>query len=61
MSPAGGEVPLPDRVVEQRAHDERRVLQILEGLEQRDDVDAGERGLARQVHEPSLTRQQQHA
>src|SRR5256886_13604809 len=35
VAPAGGEVALPHRVVEQRADHERRVLQVLERLEQR--------------------------
>ena len=40
MPPASGEVPLPDRVAEQRTHDARRLLEILQRLEQRYDVDA---------------------
>jgi len=54
-------VSLPHRVAEQRTHDERRLLEILQGLEQRHDVEAGEGGLARQVHEATFARQQQHA
>jgi len=48
VPPASGEVSLPDRVAEQRTHDERRLLEILQGLEQRHDVEA--------VLEPSFTR-----
>ena len=52
----GLELASPQRVVEQRAHDARGVLQVFEGLEQRDDVEAGVGGLARQIHEPGLAR-----
>ena len=61
VAPASGEVALPDGIVEQRADDERRVLQVLERFEQRHDVDTRERRLARQVHQPCLPRQEQHA
>ena len=61
VPPPGGEVALPHGVVQQRADHERRVLQVLQGLEQRHDVDARERGLARQVHQPRLPREEQHA
>ena len=37
------------------------MLEVLERLEQRDDVDARQGRLPRQVHQPPLTGQQQHA
>ena len=59
MAPAGLELPAPHRVVEQRAHDARGVLQVVERLEQRDDVDMRARRLRREVHEPRLACEQQ--
>jgi hypothetical protein len=58
---ARGELPGVDRVGQQRAQHLRRPPQVVERFEQRHHVDARGRRVAREVHQPRLARQQQHA
>ena len=54
---ARGEVTAVDRIVEQRAQGGRRVLQVVDGFEQRGNI---ERHMLRFVDQPTAPRQRQH-